>query len=304
MFKRVLVFLVLLLALAPATLAAQPADDGPYDTLIRVNGLVHVRAGETAQGVVVIGDDAIIDGNADFLLVIDGNATITGVVEESVIMVNGAVTLMDGARVGKDVLLYRADAVREAGATVAGNVRNEWGGINIGQGFLFWLWASMTVAFVAGGLLFAAFGGRQLAGAAEAATMHPGGTLLTALALWVGVPVITVFLMATVIGIPLGLGVLVFLLPALWFAGYLVAGATLGRIVFRGRETANPYLAVTVGLVIFQVIAIIPFAGGTVAFFAGLVGAGALVYRAWAARRGVTPAHHLGAPMGPATPLA
>lgn len=307
MLRRVLIVFAVLLALLPAAVSAQaPDDDEPFDTLIRVNGPVHVAAGETAQGVVVISDNALIEGTVDFLVVIDGDATISGTVENQVYIVNGTVTLTDGAWVGEEVLLYNADAVEAAGATVGGGIHDEWGGFTITRGVWFGLWLSMTVAVVAAGLLFAAFGGRQLQGAADTVAHQPGPTLLTALILWVAVPVLTVLLMATIVGIPLGIGILVFLLPALWFIGYLVAGAAVGTAIVKARragEMEHPYLPVLVGLLIFQVIALIPFIGGTIAFFAGLVGGGALVYRAWTAFRGTT-ARPMTTPAAPAAPMA
>lgn len=307
MFKRMIILFVIVLGLAPAAVLAQgPNNEEPYDTLIRVNGPVQVRAGETAQGVVVISDNAVIDGTVDFLVVIDGNATIAGTVERQVYIVNGTVTLKDGARVGEQVLLYKASAVEEAGATVVGGVHNEWGGFNIGRGFFFGFWLSMTVAVAAAGLLFAAFGARQLQDAATTFTARVGPTLLTALIVFIAVPVVAVLVMLTGIGIPLGLGILFFLLPALWFLGYLVAGAAVGTLIYKARAgaTERPYLPVLVGLLIFQVIALVPFIGGTVAFFAGLVGAGALVYRAWAAFRGATTGRPVTTPTLPAAPSA
>lgn len=306
MLKRVPLVFVVLVALLPAVVSAQEANDGGrFDTLIRVNGPVHVPAGETSQGVIVISDDAVIEGAVDFLVVIDGDATISGTVEHQVFIVNGTVTIKDGARVGEEVLLYNANAVKDTGATVTGGVHKEWGGFTITRGLWFGFWVSMTIAVIAAGMIFAAFGGRQLQGAAAAVTGHTGQTLLTALVLWIGVPALAVILIATVIGIPLGLGILFFLLPALWFIGYLVAGAALGAALLRaGRsdQAERPYLPVLVGLVIFQIVALIPFIGGMVAFFAGLVGGGALLYRMWMAFRGTTAGQQTMPPTIPAAP--
>jgi hypothetical protein len=292
MWKRVLILIVVVLGLLPAAVAAQgPGDEDSDDILIRIDGPVHVRAGETAQGVVAISDDALIEGTVEYLVVIDGDATITGRVENQVYVVNGTVTLKEGAWVGEEVLLYRADAIEEAGATVVGGIHEEWGGFTVTRGIWFGFWLSMTVAVVGAGLLFAAFGGRQLRGAAGMVTGEVGPTILTALIVWIAIPIVAVLTMVTVIGIPFGIGVLVFLLPALWFLGYLVAGAAVGTLIVKAKTAEgaeHPYLPVFVGLLILQVIALVPFVGGTVAFFAGLVGAGALVYRAFRAWRGTT----------------
>lgn len=308
MWKIMLVAIVLAIGLLPAAVFAQEGGDEPDDVQIRINGPIHIGVGQTAEGVVVISDNALIEGTVDYLVVIDGDATITGTVKHTVTLVNGTVTLKDGARVEEDVQLYRADAIQEAGATVGGDIREEWGGFNVGRGFWFGLWLSMTVAVVAAGLLFAAFGGRQLAGAGRTVSGEVGATLLGAVTLWIGVPILAVIAMITVIGIPLGLGILFFLLPALWFAGYLVAGAALGMPILARMQSAgagdeHPYVAVVLGLVIFQVVALVPFIGGIAAFLAGLVGAGALMARAWSGFRGVA-GRPASMPPAPAAPMA
>jgi hypothetical protein len=306
MWKRVLILIVVVLGLLPAAVAAQgPGDEDSDDVLIRIDGAIHVRAGETAQSVVVISDNALIEGTVEYLVVIDGDATITGTVENQVYIVNGTVTLKDGARVGEEVLLYNADAVEEAGATVVGGVHEEWGGFNVTRGVWFGFWLSMTVTVVGAGLLFAAFGGGQLRGAAGIMTGEVGPTVLTALIVWIAIPIVAVLAMVTLVGIPFGIGVLVFLLPATWFLGYLVAGTAVGALIVKAKTAGgaeHPYLPVLVGLLVFQVIALVPFIGGTIAFFAGLVGAGALVYRAWLGFRGTTARRAATTPTIPAAP--
>ncbi|MFN8556481.1 MAG: hypothetical protein U0531_03720 [Dehalococcoidia bacterium] len=305
---RFLPLLIILVAagLSPGvTFAQEPAYDQPYDTLIRANGPVHIAAGESAQGVVVVRNTVTIDGTADFVVAIDGNAIINGTVRESVVAVNGTVTLNEGARVGKDILLYRAQAVQQPGAIVGGGIRNEWGGFTVGRGFWLGVWLNLTVAFLVAGLIFAAAGGRQLRAAGAAIIERPAATLLTTVVLAVGAPVVTFALLATVLGAPLAFGLLLFVLPALWFFGYLVAGAAAGALLFRlgGQAAAErPYLHVAVGLLALQVIALVPFIGGMVAFLAGVVGAGALVHQAWTTWRGAATARPAGAAMGPAAP--
>lgn len=298
--------IAVVIALLPVAALAQGAAGKTDDLLIRVNGPIHVAAGDTARGVAVISDNAVIDGTVKYLVVVNGDATITGTVEQTVTIVNGTVTIKDGARIEKEVLLYRATAVEEPGATVAGGVHNEWGGFRFGRGLLFDVWLSVTVAMLGAGLVFAAAGGKQLAGAAASFTHEVGPTVAAAAVVWIGVPVLAVVLMATVLGIPLGLGILLFFLPALGFAGYLVAGAAVGSLILKARagaEAAHPYLGVTLGLLILQVIVLVPFVGGMIAFVAGAAGAGALVYRAWLGWRGTPAPRPLPTPTAPAAPV-
>jgi hypothetical protein len=171
--------------------------------------------------------------------------------------------------------------------------------------FLFWL--SFTIVILVAGILFAVFGARQLVGAAAMLTGRPGPSVVTALVVWVGLPILAVLAFFTVIGIPLGIVTLVFLMPVLWFLGYLVAGTRLGLaivrtpdpIVARGRLV----LAAVAGLLIFQVVGLVPFIGGLIVFLAGWVGSGALIYlgyRGWTDRRpaGAVPPAATVAPTG------
>lgn len=85
-----------------------------------------------------------------------------------------------------------------------------------------------------------------------------------------------------------------------------MAGAAVGALIVRARtttgESAHPYWSVLAGLLLFQVVALIPFIGGAVAIVAGLIGGGALSYRAWHSFRDVTPARPAMSPVLPVTP--
>jgi hypothetical protein len=93
--------------------------------------------------------------------------------------------------------------------------------------------------------------------------------------------------MLTLVGIPLGLGVLVFVLPTMWFLGYIVAGSAIGKLVLhRSDNTGRPFAATALGLVLLQLGLIVPVAGGIVAVLAGTWGAGALAFTAYRAAGG------------------
>jgi hypothetical protein len=75
-----------------------------------------------------------------------------------------------------------------------------------------------------------------------------------------------------------------FMLPAIWFLGYLVAGLRLGTLIYSQaaeRVRGNRYLAVVTGLAILQLFALVPFLGIFVAVLMGFWGAGAVVLLAW-----------------------
>jgi len=76
--------------------------------------------------------------------------------------------------------------------------------------------------------------------------------------------------------------------PAAAFAGYLVAGIWLGEwLLYRGDRPVpeRPYLAAVVGLLVLQIISLVPFVGA----IASLFGFGAVLLLAWRVFR-ATPA--------------
>jgi hypothetical protein len=292
MFKRMAIVVALaLFALAPASLLAQePGPEDVSDLLLRVNGPIHIAAGDSARTVMVISDNALIEGTVkEQLVIISGDATVTGTVEGNVLMINGTLTLAPTAVVDNDVRVIHGTLNRADGATVVGAI-HEQSGFTVSAGFMWMLWLGMSVLVLAAGAAFAAVGGRQLGGAARIFTTRPGETVLTALVTAITLPILAVIAFVTIVGIPLGFGILFFVIPALWFIGYLVAGTALGMALVqsmgKGDGGEQPYVPALVGLGILQVVGFIPWIGGAVVFFAGTVGAGALVYRAWNIRRG------------------
>lgn len=287
-WRLLLPLLVILLLLFPSVALAQSSTSND-DFLLRIDGPINVTANEEVGTVVVISDNAEISGIVrNDLIVIDGNATVTGTVEGSVTIFSGSLDLRGNSRVAGDVNLVDSSLTRAAGATVEGAVNEsafDWSGWEV-FAFSIYLWVSVTIAIIVAGLVFAAVGGRQLMAAGNLITQQTGATIVTALIVGVGIPVVAVLAMVTVLGIPLGLGLLFFLIPALWLFGYLVAGTKLGAVILRQQASNHPYLAATLGLVLLQAVGLIPFLGGFVGLIAGILGTGALVLLGWHAFRG------------------
>ncbi len=287
-WRLLLPLLVITLLLFPGVALAQ-SSTSTDDFLLRVNGPITVNANEEVGTVMVISDNAVINGIVrQDLIVIDGNATVTGTIEGNVTMVRGTLDLRGTSRVAGDVNLVNSSITRAAGATVEGSETHSsfnWSGWEL-FAFSVYLWISGTIALIVAGLIFAAVGGRQLVRSGNLISQQPGATILAALIVGIGIPLVTVVAFASILGIPLGLGMLFFLIPALWFFGYLVAGTKLGLMILRPRAVNHPYLAAALGLLVLQAIGLVPFVGGFVDFVAGILGTGALVLLGWHAWRG------------------
>ena len=286
-WRLLLPLVILALFLFPSMALAEGSTTND-DVLMRINGPITVGANEIAGTVVVISDNADISGIVQHdLVVVDGNATVTGTVEGNITVVSGTLTLQPAARVAGDVNLVSSDMTRATGATIEGSTTRssfEWSGW-VFLLFSVYLWVSSTIAIIIAGLIFAAVGGRQLTSAGNLIARKTGGTILAAFIIGIGVPILAIVAMLTVLGIPLGIGLLLFLIPALWFFGYLVAGTKLGSVILRQDSNDHPYLAALLGLILLQIIGLIPFLGGFVTFIAGILGTGALVLLAWNAWR-------------------
>lgn len=299
---------VALVALLPITaFAADPSgrDEGGF--IFRANGDYHLPGGEGVNNVIVAGGNAYIDGTVHTnLIVLNGDAVVTGTVGGELTVVRGTLTLMGSADVNK-VTLVRSELVRANAATVRGDINRSTDLATRGWWVFFGLVVvvGMTLAVLASGVIFAAVGGRQLTTLAESMGTHPGQTILAGFITAIGLPIVGVVLLITLVGIPLGLGVLFMLLPALAFLGYIVAGAWLGLLILNRGKTApaHPFGEVLLGLFLLQIAFAIPGLGFVAFPLLSLWGTGAIAYRAWTGlrRTAATPATPP-APVAPTTP--
>lgn len=287
-----IVIVAAIAALVPGPAVAQEADgNNDGDAVIRINGNYRLPSGESVGTAILIHGDAAIDGTVrDALVVIDGAAIITGRVNGDITVISGDLRLAPGAVVN-DVLLIRSDLIEEPGATIAGDVTRRsrllFPGAAVVLGLL--AWVGLTVMAILAGLLFAAVGGGQMSSAASSLTESPGQTILGAVVVVVGIPLAAVAAFVSLLGIVAGLGLLFFLLPALLFLGYLVAGAWLGGLITRQRREpgtpVHPYIEVAVGVALFQLALLIPGLGALAASLLAMWGAGGLAYLGWQAFR-------------------
>jgi hypothetical protein len=284
---RLSIFLIaLFLALLPATSFAQVNEASDAGFVMRIDGDLTVHEGESVDSAVVINGNVQIDGTVeDFLMLIDGDSEISGRVDGDIVAISSTINLTASAVIDGDVSLIESDLNQAPGSQVLGDIDDEleiqwW--IFLIVNFVFWI--GMTIAVLVFGLLLVAVAPRQAANAAATMTADPGWSALSAAIAFIAIPIAAVIALITVIGVPLGVGVLAFMLPAIWFLGYLVGGLMLGTLIYSQaaeRVRGNRYLAVVTGLAIIQLFALVPFLGILVAVLMGFWGAGAVVLLAW-----------------------
>lgn len=265
--------------------------------IIQVNGVSVVTEDRTIDSAFMVSSDIVIDGTVEeAVFVIDGVATVRGTVKGDIVVVRGELNLEDGSSV-ENITLIESTLNQSPGATVSGEVFNEDSvraalrrGL-AGLSILFWL--GMTLLSVIGAAIFAWLGRKQLLGGVDGLRSKFAGSLVTTLAVFIGLPLLSLLAIITLIGIPLSLAILLIVLPSLWFMGHIVFGTFLGSLVLKPGEHAwsdsRVYGAAIGGTLAMQLALLVPLLGFVI-ILAGLLGAGALVYRTVCnARKGYEP---------------
>ena len=282
---------LLALGLTGSVLAAE--EDLPHTgrVLFVVGGDIEVDSGEQADAVIVINGDAAISGTVNSLVVVDGTATVTGAIIEGAAIVNGTLDLREGTSVLGDIGQLNSEVMRAEGVQIAGSVNDLAGdaaafGIFLGFAALA-IWIGVGIATLVVGLLMAGLAARQTRAATSLIRHEPGRTFLVGLVAVFVPPILAVAAMATIIGIPIGLGLLIVVWPLVAFVGYVVAAIWLGERILGRRDGAvaaqRPYAAATLGLIVAFVAGLIPLVTAVLSIF----GLGAVVLASWRTLRGV-----------------
>jgi hypothetical protein len=289
--------LLVALGAGPATAQEDGASAG-HDQIV-VTGELVIDEGDTVDTAVIVDGPAQVDGIVrESLVVLNGDAEIAGTVEEDVIVFNGDVVVRSGAEIGGDLVTQSTPEVEE-GATIRGdrtNVVTRFD-FDVAAGFdeRIWWWIGYSVSVLVLGLLVLAFAPRLFPAVREAATTGLGSSIGWGFGLFFLLPIGSVLLLITLVGIPLGIFTLL-ALAFLYTLGYVVAIIGLGSRLL--RSTRSRFVAFLGGWVVLRLLALIPFVGGWLWFLGSVWGLGLL---AVAIRRGH--AGETAAPPQPTPPM-
>ncbi|HEX2777999.1 MAG TPA: polymer-forming cytoskeletal protein [Gemmatimonadaceae bacterium] len=273
----------LTLALLAVSLAGfVPLAHAASDQVVITGGAV-VPRGETVDNVVVIDGPVNVAGRVTGEVVaISGGVTISGIVDGNVTAVSDRVVLSSGARVGGDLLYGDEKPVLAPGATVDGKVSDEgWsdlGSEGVGWALRFAFWLAVTLSTLTLGLLLLALAPRAADAVSVTVRERTGAAVAWAAGLFIGIPLLAVGAIATVLGLPFGLGLLLALLP-LAAVGYVTSASMLGRRIVRSE--GSRLAAFLVGFGVLRVIALVPVLGGLTWVLASAFGLAVLLLAAW-----------------------
>ncbi len=274
---------------------------------------VTIAAGETRENLVVIGGDVVIHGTVENVVVVVGGdvlVTAEGRVgaglgrssgDAAIVSVFGDVVIEPGAAVSGRVVDVGAGGAGIVDAIVVDPVQRPW---NDWASIAGWIGSTVFILLVA--VLIAAIAPRQLAFVAERARRHLFSSLgWGALGLIILVPLISILLIVTIVGILVLLPWWLVVIVTLLF-GYVGVGTLIGRLVLgRGEGRGRVILAAVLGVAVLCIVRWIPFFGSVVVFFALLIGFGATFTavfewrrRKKAAERAARSQYQPGAPYG------
>jgi hypothetical protein len=268
----------------PATALAQVRQPAhPRDQVVLAGDVV-VPKGTVVGEVVVFSGTATVSGVAlGDVVVLHGPALIAGQVSGDVIVLDGPVRLLGTAQVNGDVRAGRSVTVRP-GAQIGGTVQRDVvftlaGPLDAFGPLLAPAAMAVSILLLLLFLLFVApRAGDRIA---EAARTAPLASAAWGIGSAVLVPVVAVALLASVLGLPLGLAALLGL-GALWLFGIASATWALGRLVV--REPRSRVGAVGAGWGIGVVLGLVPVLNVVWWGLAGIAGLGAAIVATWRAR--------------------
>ena len=300
--------LVAFLIVVPAALAADPSMAHTGRVVVSTNGDATIASGDQADVLIVTHGVATVAGDVDTVIVIDGSANLSGATVQTVFAVRSPVALSQGTHVLGDVVTVDSAVTSDATVVVGGSVRDlahDLAGIwyiLAPMAFLFFL--GLSVAGIAAGLLLAGLASRQVRSAERLMAQEPFLTLGVGIVGVIAPILLAVLLSITIIGMPLAFGLVFGLWPLAAFTGYLVAGIAIGEWVLRRTsptvERDRPYLAAVIGILLLEVMSVIPFVGA----IASLFGFGAVLLLAWRVLRGDRPVSTTHVVTPTAAPLA
>ncbi len=292
---------LLIAGLLAGPASAQTGDTAGDDDQIVLHGRLLVAADETVGTAVIFNGPAIVDGTVrQDLVVFNGHVEISGTVRKDVVVFNGNVVVRSGAEIGGN-LVTQSTASVEPGATITGEQRSISTDVDltdVGLASRFAWWLAYSLSTLALGLILLLLVPGLDEAISSAARERTGASIVAGLAFFFLLPIVAVILLATIVGIPLGLFLLL-ALALLYTVGYVAGAHALGRMV--AKTPRSRFVAFLAGWGIVRLLGLVPVAGGIVWTITAIAGLGVL---AVAARRNPESTTTVVAPAPPPMPAS
>ncbi|MFH2034258.1 MAG: hypothetical protein ABIJ26_06100 [Candidatus Margulisiibacteriota bacterium] len=242
---------------------------------------------QSQSSIVRFGEDVVVPTGADVesVVAIGGSITVAGNVKKDVVAIGGNVNLKNTASVGGDTMAIGGKVTRAEKASINGEVVEmaSLGGalgksakiVTIG-GIIFSLLS--FIGFLVLALILVALFQQQLGRVSfyiEKETGHALGWGIIALIL---IPVITLLLIISLVGI-LFIPLFVLLIAAAMVFGYVAASQLLGKRIYHAfKRGSKPMTSeVLMGLILLYLVGLVPILGWIVKLVAVITGLGAII---------------------------
>ena len=147
------------------------------------------------------------------------------------------------------------------------------------QALRMFLHLTMMVGQIVIGLIMIGLSRKHVALMANTLTGHPWKSLVLGFVIWICVPIASLILMVTIIGLPLAI-LVIFLYLIAWYLSAVLVGLTLGGKIVGAfkKDRAGPMVGgLILGLVVLRALSLIPGLGLFIQFLVILFGMGALI---------------------------
>ncbi len=280
--RRLLVGLVALFTLVPVGSAL--AADNPPDDRVVLSGNVRVNSGVTVKGDVIVGQgDVLIRGRVrGDVIVADGDVTIRGRIGGDVVTFAGRATLGRRARLSGDLVYFDKKPKVARGARVAGETKKFDGG-SLGDTLAklaIGLWVIFSVSMLLLGLILLLLAPRAADAIGRTAKAKFGLSIGVGVGVFILLPILAGLLSVSVLATPLGIILLLLLIPLSAIA-YVTTGLVIGRSIL--KDSGIP--AFLLGILILCLLTLVPFLGALVALLAVIFGLGVLFTTLFRVRR-------------------
>jgi hypothetical protein len=283
-------FILIALGVAAPANAANEQIPPKHQPLVILSGRIDIPKGQQVPGIVIFSGSLTVEGTVNGPITAFGApVTISGRVYGNVLAFKGPLKLLDGAVVTGDVRSRNGPLI-ESGATakgITGEIASNFGWI-----WRVLSWLAVSLSLLVFGLLLLWLAGGTANGISRIGRSSIGACLGWGALVFFGLPLVALIINLTVVGLPLGLGVLA-ALGLISSTGYCAAAWILGRWII--GESRGRVVAFLIGWAILRVVAFIPIIHIFIFIAAAIYGLGALLVTIRRARMGtetalVTPA--------------
>lgn len=289
--------LLLMAALALVTAAPALAEGDQGGGRFCAGRTLTLASGESAESLIAFGCNVTIEQGATVrgdLADFGGNVSLAGTVAGNIFTFGGNISLAETAVVNGRISSMGGNVQREPGATVQGGINQNRGNIVppaplqpipinpftrfFNFGFDLVRGIVTALAFAALGALVVIFAPGATKRVSDAALSKPLNTAGVGCLTLILLPILSLLLLITLIGIPVAL-ILALLSAIAWVFGSIGVGLLAGEKIlqaFKARDIL-PVVAVIVGVVVLMIVGLVPVLGWLISFIVGLIGLGAVV---------------------------